>query len=598
MSSPAAIPLRQSLETLVRDAFARSGLDPAHGAVELSRRPELSQFQANGAMAVAKAARRNPREVAAMVVAALADNPAIARISVEGPGFINLSVTDATLAQATAGIAGDARLGAAAADPPRRVLIDFGGPNVAKAMHVGHLRSSIIGDTLQRVFRFAGHDVVSDIHLGDWGLPMGMLIAEIERERPDLPFFVPGSHGPFPAQSPVSIDDLERLYPVAAQRAKDDPAFREAARRATAELQSGRPGYRALWEHFIAVSVGTLRGEFARLNVAFDLWDGESTVNDRIGPMVARMRVDGLVEISEGAEIVRVAREGDQKEIPPLILVKSDGGAMYGTTDLATIEARAEARLDLSLYVVDQRQHLHFEQVFRAAARAGMTADGLALEHVGFGTVNGPDGKPFKTRAGGVMKLGDLITMATDEALKRLAEAGLAQDATDEEKAGIARIVGIAALRFADLVNHRLSDYVFNLERFTRFEGKTGPYLVYTAVRAKSLLDKAAERGFGAHGLPAAGLGAPATDAERRLMLTLNGFADAVSGTIEKRAPNLLCEWAFLLAQDFNSFYQACHVLSETDAALRDARLTLVATTLAALDRVFALIGIERPARM
>jgi arginyl-tRNA synthetase len=598
MSSPAAIPLRQSLETLVRDAFARCGLDPAHGAVELSRRPELSQFQANGAMAVAKAARRNPREVAAAVVAALADNPAIARISVEGSGFINLSVTDATLAAATAGIAADARLGAAAADPPRRVLIDFGGPNVAKAMHVGHLRSSIIGDTLQRVFRFAGHDVVSDIHLGDWGLPMGMLIAEIEREHPDLPFFVPGSHGPFPAASPVSIEGLERLYPVAAQRAKDDPAFREAARRATAELQSGRPGYRALWDHFIAVSVGTLRGEFARLNVAFDLWDGESTVNDRIGPMVARMRVDGLVEISEGAEIVRVAREDDQKEIPPLILVKSDGGAMYGTTDLATIEARAEARLDLSLYVVDQRQHLHFEQVFRAAARAGMTADGLALEHVGFGTVNGPDGKPFKTRAGGVMKLGDLITMATDEALKRLAEAGLAQDATDEEKAGIARIVGIAALRFADLVNHRLSDYVFNLERFTRFEGKTGPYLIYTAVRAKSLLDKAAERGFGADDLPSNGLRAPATDAERRLMLTLNGFADAIAGTIEKRSPNLLCEWAFLLAQDFNSFYQACHVLSETDTGLRGARLSLVATTLCALDRVFALIGIERPARM
>jgi arginyl-tRNA synthetase len=597
MSLPAPIPLRQRLETQVRNAFAACGLDPAYGSVDVSRRPELSQFQANGAMAAAKAARRNPREIAAAVVAALEGAPAIARISVEGPGFINLSVADAALAEATADIVADPRLGTTAAAPARRVLIDFGGPNVAKAMHVGHLRSSIIGDTLQRVFRFVGHEVVSDIHLGDWGLPMGMLIAEMERERPDLPYFAPGSHGPFPAQSPVTIDDLERCYPVAAQRAKDDPAFREAARRATAELQSGRPGYRALWEHFIAVSAATLRGEFARLNVAFDLWDGESTVNDRIAPMVARLRVDGLVEISEGAEVVRVARPDDQKEIPPLILVKSDGAAMYGTTDLATIEARAEARFDLALYVVDQRQHLHFEQVFRAAARAGMTA-GLALEHVGFGTVNGPDGKPFKTRAGGVMKLGDLITMATDEALARLAEAGLAAEAAPDEKAEIARVIGIAALRFADLVNHRLSDYVFNLERFTRFEGKTGPYLVYTAVRAKSLLDKAAERGFGAHGLPAAGLGAPATDAERRLMLTLNGFADAVSGTIEKRAPNLLCEWAFLLAQDFNSFYQACHVLSETDAALRDARLTLVATTLAALDRVFALIGIERPARM
>ena len=592
MSPTQAIALRQRLENHVRAAFAAAGLDPALGAVDVSRRPELCQFQCNGAMAAAKAARRNPRELATAVVAALQGVPMIAAATVEGPGFINLSATDAAIAEATRDLAGDPRLGVAPAAPPRRILVDFGGPNVAKAMHVGHLRSSIIGDTLQRVLRFAGHEVVSDIHLGDWGLPMGMLIAEIERADPAAPWFVPGAHGPFPSASPVTIEDLERLYPQAAQRAKDDPAFREAARRATAELQSGRPGYRALWDHFIAVSVGTLRGEFARLNVAFDLWDGESTVNDRIAPMVARMRVGGHVEISEGAEIVRVAREGDQKEIPPLILVKSDGGAMYGTTDLATIEARAEGRFDESLYVVDQRQHLHFEQVFRAARLAGISG-GMAMEHVGFGTVNGPDGKPFRTRAGGVMKLGDLITMATDEAMKRLAEAGLAEDAGEEEKREVARVVGISALRFADLVNHRLSDYVFNLERFTRFEGKTGPYLVYTAVRARSLLDKAAERGFAPGELRA-----PGADAERRLMLLMHGFCDAVGGTIDKRAPNILCEWAFLFAQEFNSFYQACHVLSEKDEALRASRLRLVEASLAILDRVFALVGIERPQRM
>jgi arginyl-tRNA synthetase len=592
MSASSAIPLRQRLEMDVRAAFAATGLDPVFGTVEVSRRPELSQFQANGAMAAAKAARRNPRELATAVLAALAEVRTIAKATVEGPGFINISVHDEEIAAATRDLAADPRLGVATATTPRRVLLDFGGPNVAKAMHVGHLRSSIIGDTLQRLFRFAGHDVTSDIHLGDWGLPMGMLIAEIERAQPALPWFAPDATGPFPSTSPVSIDDLERLYPVAAQRAKDDPAFRDAARKATAELQAGRPGYRALWQHFIDVSVGTLRGEFARLNVSFDRWDGESTVNDRITPMVARLRDAGLVETSDGAEILRVAEASDQKEIPPLILVKSDGGAMYGTTDLATIEARAADSFALALYVVDQRQHLHFEQVFRAAARAGMTR-ALALEHVGFGTVNGPDGKPFKTRAGGVMKLGDLITMATDEAMKRLVEAELAQDAGPEEKTEIARIVGIAALRFADLVNHRLSDYVFNLERFTRFEGKTGPYLIYTAVRARSLLDKAAERGFASGALLA-----PASDAERRLMLLLHGFADAVAGAIDKRAPNLLCEWAFLLAQEFNSFYQACHVLSETDAALRAARLRLVETSLATLDRVFSLLGIERPSRM
>jgi arginyl-tRNA synthetase len=592
MSPSPAIPLRQRLERHVRAAFAEAGLDPALGAVDVSRRPELAQFQCNGAMAAAKAARRNPRDIAAAIAAALADATLIARVTVEGPGFLNITVTDAALAEASAALVADKRLGVAPAAPALPVLIDFGGPNVAKAMHVGHLRSSIIGDTLQRVFRFAGHAVESDIHLGDWGLPMGMLIAEIARAQPDLPYFREGAPGPFPPDSPVTIDDLERLYPVAAQRAKDDPAFREAARRATAELQSGRAGYRALWAHFIGVSIATLRGEFARLNVAFDRWDGESSVNDRIGPMVARLRGAGLVEISDGAEILRVARDGDAKEIPPLILVKSDGGAMYGTTDLATIEARAQGRFALALYVVDQRQHLHFEQVFRAASLAGMTS-GLALEHVGFGTVNGPDGKPFKTRAGGVMKLGDLITMATEEALARLAEAGLAQDTDAAERAEIARIIGVAALRFADLVNHRLSDYVFNLERFTRFEGKTGPYLVYTAVRARSLLDKAAARGFAAGALQA-----PATDAERRLMLQLHGFADAVAGTVEKRAPNILCEWAFLFAQDFNSFYQACHILSEGDAALRGARLRLVEASLALLDQVFALLGIERPVRM
>ncbi len=587
-----AQPLRQRLESRVRAAFAAAGLDPALGSVDVSRRPELSQFQANGAMAAAKAARKNPREIATSIVAALAGDPMFAKVSVEGPGFINLSATDAALTAASVELARDPRLGVVAPASTGKVLLDFGGPNVAKAMHVGHLRSSIIGDTLQRLFRFAGYDVTSDIHLGDWGLPMGMLIAEIERASPELPYFDPGFAGAYPQVSPVTIDDLERLYPVAAQRAKDEPAFRDAARKATAELQGGRRGYRALWQHFIDVSVGTLRREFARLNVSFDRWDGESSVNDRIAPMVARLRAAGLVEGSDGAEIIRVALETDQKEIPPLILVKSDGGAMYGTTDLATIEGRAADQFAQALYVVDQRQHLHFEQVFRAARRAGMTT-GLALEHVGFGTVNGADGKPFKTRAGGVMKLSDLITMATDEALKRLDEAGLAAEADHAEKTDIALKIGVAALRFADLVNHRLSDYAFNLERFTRFEGKTGPYLVYTAVRAKSLLDKAAERGF----RPGAVL-APGTEAERRLMLQLQGFADVVASAIDKRAPNILCEWAFIVAQEFNSFYQACHVLSEEDAGLRASRLGLVELGLTALDRVFALIGIDRPSRM
>ena len=588
----AATPLRLRLEATLREALARAGLDPALGAVEVSRRPELAQFQANGAMAAAKAAKKNPRELAAAVVAALEGAPGLAKATVEGPGFVNLTVTDEALAGATASLAADPRFGVPA--PARRldVWIDFGGPNVAKAMHVGHLRSAIIGDCLQRLFRFAGHRVTGDIHLGDWGLPMGMLIAELARERPELSWFDHDDLGPWPEESPVSIDDLEALYPRAAQRARDDASFREAARLATTELQAGRPGYRALWKHFIDVSVATLRHEFQRLGVEFDRWDGESTVNDRIPAMLGHLRTQGLVEISDGAEVIRVVEPGDQKEIPPLILVKSDGGAMYGTTDLATVAARVEAGAELALYVVDQRQHLHFEQVFRAARKSGI-AGALALEHVGFGTVNGPDGKPFRTRAGGVMKLGDLISMATEEATRRLDEAGLAKDADASEKADIAAKVGIAALRFADLANHRLTNYEFNLEKFTRFEGKTGPYLVYTAVRAKSLLERAKERGFAP-----ASLSAPGTEAERRLMLGLQGFADAVAATIDKRSPSILCEWAFALAQEFNSFYQACHILSEADAGLRDARLALVDLTLRQLDRTFSLLGLERPARM
>jgi arginyl-tRNA synthetase len=586
-----ATPLRERIEKDMREAFSRAGFEPRHGGVELSRRPELSQFQANGAMALAKASKRNPREVAAAVVEQLKSMSYLAKASVEGPGFINLSVSDDELARSTAELLGDPRFGLTTA-PARRVLLDFGGPNVAKAMHVGHLRSSIIGDTLQRIMRFAGYEVTSDIHLGDWGLPMGMLIAELARGRGELPYFDEKFTGAYPSESPVTIDDLERLYPQAAQRAREDNSFREAARRATAELQSGRRGYRALWNHFYTISVATLRQEFARLGVSFDRWDGESTVNDRITPMVAKLRAGGFVEASEGAEVIRVAEPGDQKEIPPLILVKSDGGALYGTTDMATIEARVEHGFNASLYVVDQRQHQHFEQVFRAARKTGLAGD-LAMEFIGFGTVNGPDGKPYKTRAGGVMKLGDLIAMATEEAVKRLDEAGLAKDAGADEKTEIARCIGIAALRFADLINHRQSDYVFNLERFTRFEGKTGPYLVYTAVRATSLLDKGAERGFA----PGAIL-PPGDAAERRLILALHGFADAVDGAIEKRAPNLLCEWTFTLAQEFNSFYQACHILSEEDAALRASRLALVRLARDELDRVFTLIGVERPARM
>ncbi len=582
------------LTDLVADAFQALDLPRDLGRVRRSDRPDLGQFQCNGAMPAAKQARKAPRQIAEEILAGpvLKADPRIARTEIAGPGFINIDVTDAYLAERANAIAADPRLGCPEVEKPRRVILDYGGPNVAKSMHVGHLRASIIGDSLRRLFAFAGDKTWGDVHMGDWGLPMGMLINELAQRHPDWPYFDAALTGPYPAESPVSLEDLERIYPEAAARCKAEPEELEKAREATAELQVGRPGYRALWQHFMDISIAAMKKDFGSLGVHFDLWLGEAVVHDLIEPMVDDMREKGVAEESEGAIVVSVAEAGDKKEIPPLILLKSDGAVMYSTTDMATVEhRRREIGPELVLYVVDQRQHLHFEQVFRAVHKAGIDG-GAALEHIGFGTVNGPDGKPFKTRAGGVMKLGDLIDGAKEMALKRLDEAGLAKDYPEEERVEIARKVGLAAIRFADLSNYRLSNYIFDLDRFTRFEGKTGPYLLYAAVRIKSLLRKAEARGF------EAGEILPPGDVERSLVITLGLLPDAVAAAYERRAPNELCDFAYGLAQEFSRFYQNCHILSETDEALRASRLGLAAVSLKQLELLLSLLGIETPERM
>jgi arginyl-tRNA synthetase len=580
------------LTSIVADAFAAADLPAELGLVTPSNRPDLGQFQCNGAMHAARIAKAPPRMLAEKVVAELERQPVFADISIAGAGFINLSVTDAFLADQLNRLAADPRLGVPDKDRPDTVVLDFGGPNIAKPMHVGHLRASIIGDCLQRLFAFVGDRTISDVHMGDWGLPMGMLISEIARRHPELPYFDPDFAGPWPEESPVGMADLEALYPAAAAACKEDPERLEEARRATAELQAGRPGYRALWQHFFDVSVAGMRRDFGALGVEFDLWNGEAAVNDLIPPMIDGLRRDGLAEESEGALVVRVARDDDKREVPPLILLKSDGGVMYGTTDLATVVDRVR-RFDPDhiLYVVDQRQHLHFEQVFRAASAAGL--DGKArLEHIGFGTMNGKDGRPFKTREGGVMRLHDLLSMATDQAAARLDEAGLAADYPEAERADIARKVGVAAVKFADLGNHRLSNYVFDLERFTQFEGRTGPYLQYAAVRIHSLLRKAADQGFRPGTVQRIG------DVERELALALCQLPEAVGSAYAKRTPNDLTDFAYGLAQTFSRFYGACHILSEPDAAIRDSRLTLARLTRDQLVETLRLLGIEVPERM
>ncbi|GAA0867954.1 arginine--tRNA ligase [Brevundimonas basaltis] len=597
--------LRTVLGEAVGAAFAAEGVDPALARVTASDRPDLADFQSNGALAAAKALKANPRELAGRVAERLKADERLASVEVAGPGFINLKVADAALAARATEVAADAaHAGASLVASPRKVVIDYAGPNVAKPMHVGHLRSSIIGESLKRLFRFRGDTVWGDAHFGDWGFQMGLLIGAVADEGGADAFLADGD-GPFPTESPVTLEDLERLYPAAAARAKEDPDFRDRARKATAELQAGRPGYRALWRHMHDVSMSGLQREFAALGVTFDLWNGESDADPLMPEMIAHLEETGLLVEDDGARVVHVARPGETRKRkladgsvveapspPPLLVISSEGSAMYGTTDLATILDRRKAiDPDLILYVVDERQAEHFEQVFRAACLAGYADEG-SLEHLGFGTMNGPDGKPFKTRAGGVLKLHDLITMATDKARERLREAKLGADLPEAEFDDIARKVAVAALKFADLSNSRTTSYVFDLDRFMSFEGKTGPYLLYQAVRIKSLLRKAADQGV------AAGPVAIGEPAERDLALTLDAFSQAVAEAYDKRMPHLISEHAYRLAQSFSKFYAACPVLVAPDEATRSSRLTLSRAVLDQLERALDLLGIDTPEQM
>lgn len=597
--------LKTSLSEAVAAAFAAEGVDAALARVVASDRPDLADFQSNGALAAAKALKANPRELAARVAERLTHDPRLSSVEVAGPGFINLKLSDAALAQRAAEVAADEALaGASPNTPARKVVIDYAGPNVAKPMHVGHLRSSIIGESLKRLFRFRGDIVWGDAHFGDWGFQMGLLITACGDEALALPFMADGD-GPFPADSPVTLEDLERLYPQAAAKAKEDPAFRDRARKATAELQSGRPGYRALWAHFVAVSRTALEREFGALDVTFDLWNGESDADPLMPEMLAHLKETGLLVPDDGAQVVHVAKPGETRKKkladgsvieapspPPLLVVSSEGSAMYGTTDLATIlDRRKSIDPDLILYVVDERQAEHFEQVFRAAYLAGYAPE-KSLEHLGFGTMNGADGKPFKTRAGGVLKLHDLITMATDKARERLKEAKLGDDLPEAEFEDIARKVAVAALKFADLSNNRTTSYVFDLDRFMSFEGKTGPYLLYQAVRVKSLLRKAADQGVETAPIV---INEPA---ERDLALTLDAFDAATADAYDKRSPNLIAEHAYRLAQSFSKFYAACPILVAPDAATKGSRLALAAASLHQLETALDLLGIQTPERM
>ncbi len=593
--------LKTDLGEAVSAAFAAEGVDASLARVTVSDRPDLADFQSNGALAAAKALKANPRELASKVAARLEGDPRLAGVEVAGPGFINLKVSATALAVRAQAVADDAAYsGASPVAEPRRVVIDFAGPNVAKPMHVGHLRSSIIGESLKRLFRFRGDTVWGDAHFGDWGFQMGLLIVAAHDEfaeiRDTTAFLLAGgeqAEGRARYQGVITLDVLERLYPAAASKAKEDTEFRDRARKATAQLQSEKNhAYFILWSVFKSVSQVALEREFGALGVTFDLWNGESDADPLIPAMVEEIKSKGLAEFDQGAWIIRVVEEGDKRELPPLLLVSSEGSAMYGTTDLATIlQRRREQDFDLVLYCVDARQADHFEQVFRAAYRCGYATPGQ-LEHAANGTMNGADGKPFKTRAGGVLKLHDLITQARDKARERLREAELGADLPEAEFEDIAAKVAVAALKFADLSNNRTTSYVFDLDRFMSFEGKTGPYLLYQAVRIKSLLRKAEAQGV------RTGPIVVLEPAERELALTLDAFDAAVSDAYDRRAPHAVAEHAYRLAQSFSKFYAACPVLAADDPATVGSRLALSGAALDQLETALRLLGIDTPERM
>ena len=582
--------VKSYLTELLSDCFAKLDLPQNLGEVKASDRPDLADYQCNGAMAAAKLAKKNPREIAQKVVDTFSSSDF--ELSIAGPGFINIKITPSFLTKALTELDKDEHQGIPQAKRKKKIFIDYGGPNIAKPMHVGHLRTAIIGETIKRLLRAIGHEVVGDIHMGDWGTQMGMLIHELKKHQPELPYFDPEYKGPYPDKPPVTLNDLEVMYPKISALCKEDETEADAARIATMELQQGRPGYRALWKHFVDLSLAEIKEDYKTLDVDFDQWFGESRYQEMCGALIKELLEKGKAYEDKGAILVDVAEEDDKAPMPPLMLQKKDGGYLYGTSDMATIKERVhDFGAEEILYVVDRRQSLHFEQVFRAAKKTGI-APNTDFKHLPYGTVNGKDGKPFKTRSGGVMKLKDLINLLVSEAQSSIDEAGVAKDLNDEEKQKIAHIVGIAALKFGDLQHDRNQDYIFDIPKFSKFEGKTGPYLLYASVRIQSILEKANAQNIQIGPLN------DIQEKERKLALLLLKFPDIILSAAQKHHPNILCDYIYTLAKEFSRFYNECHIMSENNQLRQSSLLYLCSMTLKIMRQLFHIIGIKMPRYM
>lgn len=578
----------------VAKVFEECGYDPSYAKVALSNRPDLCEYQCNGALAAAKVYKKAPIMIANEVADKLRLGGQFEEVAAVMPGFINLKLGKEYLAQYINEMQASGNLGCDKTEHPDTIIVDYGGANVAKPLHVGHLRPAVIGESVKRIARFMGHNVIGDVHLGDWGLQMGLVIVEVKERHPELPYFDADYTGEYPEEPPFTISELEEIYPTASGKSKVDEAFKERAQTATYEMQSGRRGYRALWKHIMDVSLPDLKMNYDNLNVEFDLWKGESDAQPYMDDMVKDMVDKGVAFESQGALVVDIREEGDSKELPPCIIRKSDGASLYATSDLATLVEREKLyHPDRYIYVVDKRQELYFTQVFRTAKKAGIVKPDAQMTFLGFGTMNGKDGKPFKTRDGGVMKLENLISNIEDAVYEKMSGN---REMPEEEARKVARIVGLSALKYGDLSNQASKDYVFDLERFISFEGNTGPYNLYTIVRINSILKKYAQMGIQYDGdtsiLPAS------NDSVKTLMLELTKLNEVMHASFEEYAPHKICQYIYDLSNVFNKFYHETKIIAEEDLRQQASYISLLKLTRDVLTTCVDLLGIEVPDRM
>ena len=586
----------------VTKAFVAAGYDAKYGKVTLSNRPDLCEYQCNGAMAAAKEYKCAPFMISDKIAEALSGNRMFAMAESVKPGFLNIRISNEYLAEYLNSMQEDeGRYGCEKAAEPKTIMIDYGGPNVAKPLHVGHLRSAIIGESVKRIGKFMGHHMIGDVHLGDWGLQMGLIITELKLRRPELVYFDENFEGEYPKEAPFTIAELEEIYPTASGRSKEDAAYKEAAMQATYELQHGRRGYQALLKHILDVSVSDLKKNYENLNVSFELWKGESDAQPYIPDMVQKMKDDGYAYISDGALVVDVKEETDTKEIPPCMILKSDGASLYNTTDLATMVWRMkDYHPDELIYVVDKRQELYFTQVFRCARKTGIVKPETRLKFLGFGTMNGKDGKPFKTREGGVMRLEYLVSAINEEMLKKITENQKSKEDLDidqEEAVRTAKTVALSAIKYGDLSNQASKDYIFDIDRFTSFEGNTGPYILYTIVRIKSILSKYEAMGKDVSECSSV-IKAADSENEKNLMLVLSRFNAVMENAFEETAPHKICAYIYELANAFNGFYHGTKILSEENEEIQKSYIAVLCLTKSILETCIDVLGFSAPDRM